>query len=82
MCYTWVMKNEPTTFTLNISPVEDHLEVFIPELNITVSTLPGQVKRDDAVDLALARISEYQQKMPFNLKGKMRSPEVPERTVP
>lgn len=57
------MSNEPITFTLNISPVGDHLEIFIPELNITVSTLPGQVKRDDAVDLALARIAEYQQKM-------------------
>jgi hypothetical protein len=49
-------------YTIAIRPVGDHLEVTVselPELGI-IETAPDKVKRDDAVDLALARISEYQ----------------------
>ena len=49
-------------YTIAIRPVGDHLEVTVaelPELGI-IETAPDKVKRDDSVDLALARISEYQ----------------------
>jgi hypothetical protein len=54
--YTWTM-NE--TYTLQLKQVGDHLEVFIPELNVTVSTEPGKTSRDDALDVAHQAIEEY-----------------------
>ena len=55
------MSNNPT-YTIDFAPVGDHLQVTIPELNITVSTASGEVKLEDAERVALAAISEYQQK--------------------
>ena len=34
----------------------------IPDLGLVVETEPGKIKRDDAVELALAIISEWQKK--------------------
>ena len=53
-----LMSNEPT-YTIDIVPVGDHLQVTIPELGITIETAPGKIKRDDATDAALSAISEY-----------------------
>jgi hypothetical protein len=36
------------TFTFNIEPIGDHLQVHIPELDITVETAPGETSRDAA----------------------------------
>jgi hypothetical protein len=55
------MSNNPT-YTIQISPDGDHLQVTIPELGITVETAPGEIKRDDAERVALAAISDYQLK--------------------
>jgi hypothetical protein len=55
------MSNETEKYTIDIRPVGDHLEIFIPELKLTVSTEPGQTTRDDAERVALATISAYQQ---------------------
>lgn len=55
------MSNNPT-YTIQINPAGDHLQVTIPELGITVETAPGEIKRDDAERLALAAISDYQLK--------------------
>ncbi len=52
------MSNNPT-FTLHLKSVGDHLEVTIPELNITVSTRPGETSRDAALDVAHQAIIEY-----------------------
>ena len=49
------------TYAIDIEPVGDHLKVTIPDLGIVLETEPGKTKRDDAVDLALAAISKYQQ---------------------
>jgi hypothetical protein len=46
-------------YTLQLKSVGDHLEVTIPELNITVSTEPGQTSRDAALDVASEAIIEY-----------------------
>ncbi len=46
-------------YTLQLKSVGDHLEVTIPELNITVSTRPGKTSRDDALDVAAQAIIEY-----------------------
>lgn len=56
------MSTTNETYTLNIQPVGDHLQVTIPELGITVSTAPGEIKRDDAERVALAAISDYHMK--------------------
>jgi hypothetical protein len=48
-----------TTYTLQVKEVGDHLEVHIPELNITVSTQPGKTSRDDAFDVAHAAIDAW-----------------------
>jgi hypothetical protein len=53
------MSNNPT-YTIDIQPVGDHLQVTIPELGITVSTASGEIKRDDAERVALAAISKWQ----------------------
>jgi hypothetical protein len=49
-------------YTIDIRPIGDHLKVTVPELRELgiIETAPGKVTGDDAVDLALARISEYQ----------------------
>ena len=44
-------KFEPRTYTLDIKEVGDHLEVFIPELGITVETEPGKLTHQDALDV-------------------------------
>ncbi len=54
--------NENPKYTIDIVPVGDHLQVSVPELGIVLETPSGKIKRDDAVDLALSAISEYQQK--------------------
>ncbi len=54
--YTWNMNEK---YTLQLKSVGDHLEVTIPELNITVSTRPGKTSRDDALDVAAQAIIEY-----------------------
>jgi hypothetical protein len=54
------MSNNPT-YTIDIVPVGDHLQVSVPELGIVLETPPGKIKRDDAVDLALSAISTWQQ---------------------
>lgn len=46
-------------YTLQLKSVGDHLEVFIPELNITVETGPGETSRDAALDVAHRAIIEY-----------------------
>ncbi len=46
-------------YTLHITPVADHLEVFIPELNITVETRPGKTADTDALDAAHLAIERY-----------------------
>ena len=50
------------TYAIDIQPVGDHLKVNIPDLGIVLETAPGKIKHDDAVDLALSSISEWQQK--------------------
>ena len=47
------------TYTLQLKSVGDHLEVFIPELGITVSTPPGETNRDHALDAAHNAIIDY-----------------------
>ena len=51
--------NENPTYTIDIQPVGDHLQVTIPELGIVVETDPGYNKRDDAERVALTAISDY-----------------------
>jgi hypothetical protein len=58
LCYNRDMSNNPT-FTLHLKSVGDHLEVTIPELNITVSTRPGETSRDAALDAGHRAIIEY-----------------------
>jgi hypothetical protein len=59
VCYNLLMSTNPT-YTIQINPVGDHLEVHIPEIGVTVSTEPGEVKREDAEKVAGAAISAYQ----------------------
>jgi hypothetical protein len=54
------MSNNNPTYTIDIVPVGDHLQVTIPELNITVETAPGEVRREHAERIALAAISKYE----------------------
>lgn len=53
------MSTTSETYTLNIEPVGDHLRVCIPELDITIETAPGEIKRDQAVDAAHRAITQY-----------------------
>jgi len=55
------MSNNPT-YTIDIVPVGDHLQVTIPELGMVLETAPGKIKRDDALEMALSAISTWQQK--------------------
>ena len=48
------------TYTIDVQPVGDHLQVTIPELGIVLETPSGKIKRDDAVDLALSAISKWE----------------------
>ena len=41
------MSTNPT-FTLNIEPQGDHLQVSIPEIGVTVETAAGEMSRDAA----------------------------------
>ena len=50
----------PTTYSIDIEPVGDHLQVTIPEIGITLETSPGEIQRDDAERVALAAISKYE----------------------
>jgi hypothetical protein len=50
----------PTTYTIDIQRVGDHLRVTLPEIGVTVETGPGETKRDDAERVALAAISRYE----------------------
>jgi hypothetical protein len=43
-------KFEPRTYHFDIKEVGDHLQVFIPELDLTVETEPGKVSHQDALD--------------------------------
>jgi hypothetical protein len=61
VCYNLFM-NENPKYTIDIVPVGDHLQVSVPELGIVLETTSGKTRRDDAVDLALSAISEWQQK--------------------
>jgi hypothetical protein len=62
MVYNLLMSSNqnPTTYTIDIQPVGDHLKVTIPDLGIVLETEPGKIKRDDAVDLALSAISRWE----------------------
>jgi hypothetical protein len=62
VCYNRGMSTNILAYAIDIQPVGDHLQVTIPELGIVVETAPGKIKRDDALDLALSAISEWQQK--------------------
>jgi hypothetical protein len=53
------MSNE-TTYTIDIQPVGDHLQVTIPEIGVTVETAPGERRREDAERVAGAAISRYE----------------------
>ncbi len=55
------MSNNPT-YTIDIVPVGDHLQVTIPELGMVLETAPGKIKRVDALEMALSAISTWQQK--------------------
>jgi hypothetical protein len=50
-------------YTIQLKSVGDHLEVTIPELNITVETAPGKTSRDDALDVAQQEIIKYHMKL-------------------
>jgi hypothetical protein len=52
--------NQNPTYTIDIQPVGNHLQVTVPELGIILETEPGKIKRDDAVNLALSAISKWQ----------------------
>jgi hypothetical protein len=52
------MDNKPT-YTIQYTPSGDHLQVHIPELDITVLTAPGKQALDDALDVAHAAIEQY-----------------------
>ena len=54
--------SENSTYTIDRQLVGNHLQVTLPELGIVLETAPGKIKRDDAVDMALSAISEWQQK--------------------
>jgi hypothetical protein len=43
---------EPRNYTLNIEQVGDHLQVTIPELDVTIETAPGKLSDGDAFDAA------------------------------
>ncbi len=53
------MKSNNPTYTIDITPVGDHLQVIVKELAITVETEPGKTSRDDALDLAHEAIERY-----------------------
>jgi hypothetical protein len=53
------MSNE-STYTIDIQSVGDHLQVTIPEIEVTISTAPGETRREDAERVALAAISKYE----------------------
>ena len=60
VCYNQGMKKlYPQDFTLNIKEVGDHLEVHIPELNITVSTAPGKTTHSDVLNVAHTAIEQH-----------------------
>ena len=50
---------DETTYHFDIREKEDHLEIFIPELHITVSTQPGETSRDAALDAVHAAIEQH-----------------------
>ena len=52
------MKNNPI-YTLQLKAVGDHLEVYIPELDITAETQPGETSYDAALSLAHDAVVEY-----------------------
>ena len=51
--------NENPKYTLQLKAVGDHLEVYIPELDITVETQPGETSYDAALNLAHDAVVEY-----------------------
>jgi hypothetical protein len=53
------MEKNPT-YTIDIVPVGDHLQVTIPEIGVTVETPPGQTRREDAERVAGAAISQFE----------------------
>jgi hypothetical protein len=54
------MSNNPNpTYTIDVVPIGDHLQVTIPELGIVLETAPGKIKRDDATEVALSAISKW-----------------------
>jgi hypothetical protein len=63
--------SENQTYAIDRQPIGNHLQVTIPELRIVLETAPGKTKRDDAVDLALSAISDYQQKQHEAVKVKV-----------
>jgi hypothetical protein len=54
------MSNNPT-YTIDIQPIGDHLQVTIAEIGVTLETGPGETSRDDATRVAGAAISRYEQ---------------------
>jgi hypothetical protein len=46
-------------YTLQLNRVGDHLEVHIPELDITVTTAPGETSRNAAFDAAHLAIERW-----------------------
>jgi hypothetical protein len=52
------MKNNPT-YTIQLKAVGDHLEVYIPELDITVETQPGETSYNAALNVAHDTVVDY-----------------------
>ncbi len=47
------------TYTIDIKPKGDHLEIHVPELHITVQTKPGEMSRNAAFDAAHLAIEQW-----------------------
>ena len=52
------MEKNPT-YTIQLKAVTDHLKVYIPELDVTVATQPGETSYDAALNLAHDAVVEY-----------------------
>jgi GH35 family endo-1,4-beta-xylanase len=57
------MSSNNPTYTIELKAVTDHLDVHIPELDITVETPPGETSYDAALKLANDAIVAYHLKL-------------------
>ncbi len=53
------MSTNNPTYTIELKEISDHLEVYIPELDIKLETPPGETSYDFALNLANDAIIEY-----------------------